>query len=316
MSITVLYGGSGKYLDVTGATHRLCYRDGMIRIPGDDHERAKIYGDPLLGVVKEIIIRYDNTETIFKHGTIVSFPVENFPGGNFPEELYHSIPLTPKGWVNSGLTDVDAKISYIHRNIHIVGGNMSDEYPEQQLATEFIPQDAKVLELGSNIGRNTLVIASLITDESQFVTLECDPKSVAILTQNRDNNGMKFHIEPSALSARRLFLLGWDSFIEENKPDGSVEISTITWPDLQKKYDVKFDTVVADCEGALYYILQDFPEMLDDIKLLIMENDYRDINQKIKVDEILRNHGFNVKKQVRGGWGPCYNFFFEAWSKL
>jgi hypothetical protein len=35
-----------------------------------------------------------------------------------------------------------------------------------------------------------------------------------------------------------------------------------------------FDTLVLDCEGAFYYILQDTPEILEGIKLLIMENDY------------------------------------------
>ena len=84
-----------------------------------------------------------------------------------------------------------------------------------------------------------------------------------ILTRNRDINEFKFHIEPSALSARKLFLRGWDSFIEENKPQDAKEVATITWPDLQKKYNIEFDTMVVDCEGALYYILQDYPEILE-----------------------------------------------------
>jgi hypothetical protein len=73
---------------------------------------------------------------------------------------------------------------------------------------------------------------------------------------------------------------------------------------------------VLDCEGAFYYILMDMPEILNNIKIIIMENDYWDISQKNYIDDILIKNNFYVDYQECGGWGPCFNKFFEVWIKI
>ena len=90
----------------------------------------------------------------------------------------------------------------------------------------------------------------------------------------------------------------------------------MTYDELVKKYNIAFDTLVLDCEGAFYYILQDMPEILTNIKLIIMENDYNDINHKNYIDTILQNNNFKVDYSESGGWGPCINKFYEVWIKL
>jgi hypothetical protein len=108
---------------------------------------------------------------------------------------------------------------------------------------------------------------------------------------------------------------GWDTIVSDTVLDGYTPVSSITYHDLVLKYNINFDTLVADCEGALYYILQDMPEMLDHICLIIMENDYHDINHKNEVDRMLREKNFYVDYVESGGWGPCYSNFFEVWKK-
>jgi hypothetical protein len=93
-------------------------------------------------------------------------------------------------------------------------------------------------------------------------------------------------------------------------------VNTITFNDLQAKYDVVFDTLVLDCEGAFYYILMDMPEILTNIELIIMENDYTNISHKTYIDTVLKGAGFMVFYSEQGGWGPCYNNFFEVWKKI
>ena len=39
---------------------------------------------------------------------------------------------------------------------------------------------------------------------------------------------------------------------------------------LEKMVNQKFDVLVIDCEGAFYNILNDIPEILDNIKLIII----------------------------------------------
>lgn len=72
----------------------------------------------------------------------------------------------------------------------------------------------------------------------------------------------------------------------ETKPSETLEpnfkwINTIRLEQLKTKYNIKFDTLVLNCEGAFYYILMGMPEILDNINLTIMENDYHILEQKI-----------------------------------
>ncbi len=170
------------------------------------------------------------------------------------------------------------------------------------------------MEIGGNIGRNSLVIASIV-DNNNFVSLECDENIAEQLKENRDINGYTFHIEKSALSKRKLIQKGWDT-----KPSDDLEpdykwINTINLDELNSKYNIIFDTLVLDCEGAFYYILVDMPEILNNIQLIIMENDYYDISHKLYVDSVLEKYNFYNDYKEAGGWGCCYNNFFEVWKK-
>jgi FkbM family methyltransferase len=312
MTFQVLYGMGDYFIDVTRKVIMKCYINKVISLPASDNERAKLLGDPMCGTVKEVVIieKFENEtsekKTTFPVGIVINYPY------NLKIEV---LPLNPKNWKNKTFTSIDQRIQYIHGELDVIGGSMSSEYHEQRLVAEFIFSKAKVLEIGSNIGRNTLMIASHLDDDSQLVTLECSSSSVEILKVNRDTNNFKFHIEPSALSARKLYQVGWDTYIEETRPSHAVEVSTITWEKLQAKYSIEFDTLVADCEGALYYILTDTPELLTNIKLIIVENDYHDLSHKLYVESLYLKHGFKIINRVAGGWGPCYDCFYEVWSK-
>lgn len=195
---------------------------------------------------------------------------------------------------------------------------MRQELPEQLITLEHLDPQATVLELGGNIGRNSLVIARILADSSKFVSLECNPKHARELMANRALNGEKFLVEPSALSRRKLYQLGWNTFTEENKPVGAKPIPTITWPELQRKYGMKWDTLIVDCEGALFQILMDTPELLDNIKLVIVENDYASLQQKMFVDKVFVSKGLTRTVARPGPKGIkmcCQKNFYEVWKK-
>jgi len=234
-------------------------------------------------------------------------------------KTYVSYPLVPSKYFKERdgiFIRKDAyKCSKIQSNIKL-NGRWSYEYPEQCMSCKLLKGDEKVLELGSNIGRNSLVIAAILKDQSQFVTMECDPESVKKVSEHRDINSMSFHIEPSALSKKPLIQKEWMTKPSELVEPGWTRVNTITYEELVAKYKIQFDTLIADCEGALYYILQDMPEVLSGMNLIIMENDYHDISHKQTVDRILREAGFERIYKEAGGWGPCYNFFYEAWKRM
>jgi hypothetical protein len=81
------------------------------------------------------------------------------------------------------------------------------------------------------------------------------------------------------------------------------------------KYNIEFDTLVLDCEGAFYYILMDMPEILDTITLIIVENDYDELYKKDYVDTVLKNNNFYVDYFRAGGGRVCSDNFFEVWKR-
>lgn len=286
----ILYGIEGKYVDVTSLALSKCLSNGRIYIPGEDTARALLFGDPLVNVLKQIKVQT-------------------------PDEFYicsagKDLVITPAGPIYPMV-----QLTTIHQGLKFTGGRLTDEFPEQLMAAMFIQKESKVLELGSNIGRNTLMIASLLNSPQQLVTLECDPMTCVTLKTNLALNKMDVKVEESALSKRKLFQQGWNTYTEETKPTGAKEVKTISFSGLEEKYQIQFDTLVADCEGALYFILMDEPDLLNNIQTVIMENDYNDINHKNKVDQILKEKGLRRIYVKGGGWGPCKDNFFEVWVR-
>ena len=289
----IYYGVKNNNMDVTDICKRHIINNKLI-IPSGDLNRAKLFTDPLVGVHKCIIIEHNGIITEYDDSVQIKINGTN----NTIETINDS--------------DINNKLSDIHAKLNIKHGSLNDELPEQKMVVRYLTGTEKVLEIGGNIGRNTMVIASIVDD---LVTLECDPTIANQLTENRDLNNFKFHIECAALSNRKLIQKGWDTIPSETLLDGCSWVNTITLDNLKNKYNIAFDTLVLDCEGAFYYILMDMPQILDNINLIIMENDYWDITHKQYINTILTQNNFNVDYAEQGGWGPCYNNFFEVWKR-
>lgn len=211
-------------------------------------------------------------------------------------------------------------INEIHSKLQIKHGSFKEELPEQQMSVKYLKGDEKVLEIGGNIGRNSLIISQILNNPENLVVLESDENISKQLTENRDLNNFKFHIETSALSKRKLIQQNWDTKPSEILENGYKWVNIINYEELINKYSINFDTLVLDCEGAFYYILIDMPEILDNIKLIIMENDYDNLLKKQYIDDILKKHNFKRDyvmsgKGVGAEWSPCCDNFFEVWNK-
>ena len=287
MPLTIYYGIATNYRDVTKITRSRLVRHGHIIIPKGDKIRAKIFGDHLPGTQKHIRVIIDDVATEYKEGQVVKIPLNEVI-------LYGKQRAF---WRAKNLRDLEPvkQLQWLHQHLVMIGGSLSREYPEQLIILSYLNENATVLELGSNIGRSTCVIASVLSDSSRLVTLECCPKTARILSRNRAANGFKFHIEVAALSKVKLAQKRWNTVEYTGKvPTGYQAVNTINFTQLQKKYSLRFDTLVADCEGALYQILRDEPTFLNDIKMIIVENDYRTLEQKRFVDKKLAAAGFKV----------------------
>jgi len=105
--------------------------------------------------------------------------------------------------------------------------------------------------------------------------LESDPHSAKILEHNRDLNNCKFKIEAAALSDYPLIQKDETTKVHESPelPDGWSGVRTLSYKELQNMHDIKFDTLVIDCEGCLAGILRQNADFLKSIKTIIVEHD-------------------------------------------
>ena len=294
----IYYGISASVcINVTDVCLSRKTQKNTVFIPSCDHKRALIFTDPYSGILKKIFIIHDDALKEF--------------------DDFHEITINLQDNTIKTLNikDIDSKLSIIQSKIHLSYGSLLDELPEQKMVIRCLSGNEKVLEIGSNIGRNSLVIASILQNQNNFVTLESDSSISEKLIYNRDINNFYFHVENSALSARKLIQQGWDTIPSDILLDGYKPVNIINFKELKNKYGIEFDTLVLDCEGAFYYILMDMPEILNNINTIIMENDYTDISHKYYVDEVLISNNFYRHYVESGGWEPCFSNFYEIWKK-
>jgi FkbM family methyltransferase len=296
----IKYGLSDNNIDVTDICLSKLMYNNIITIPSGDTFRAFHFTDPIYGTLKNIYILMDDKLTEYNDTWLIKI---------------NTIDNTINAINNSTISN---NISDIHSKLNIKYGSFAEELPEQKMVVRYFTGNEKVLEIGGNIGRNSLIIASILKSNN-FVTLESSTIISNLLTENRDLNNFNFHIENSALSKRKLIQelseWGWNTIVSDSLLEGYFWVNTITLNELKMKYNIVFDTLVLDCEGAFYYILMDMPEILDNVNLIIMENDYLDITHKQYIDNILTQNNFYRDYVEGGGWGPCTSNFYEVWKK-
>ena len=300
------YGPHGKKIDITKFVYSKCELNGIVFIPSDDIKRAELFGDPEWGTHKYIFIK-----DIFGNET------EYTPISSIYIDLYHNKIYTiddiPEHVKNN---NIHGKLKDIHSKLKIKYVDFTThEYPEQCMSVRYIKGHEKVLEIGANVGRNSLILSYLLDDSRNLVSLECDYLTYQRLLENKELNNFNCKCINAALSARQLIQKDWDTIPSDVLLEGYTRVNTITLPELKEMCDINFDTLVLDCEGAFYYILLDYPEILNGVNLIIMENDYHEYSHKEYIDTTLKHNGFNVDYSEPGGWGPCENNFYEVWTR-
>ena len=295
----IFYGIENNQIDITSICLSKLTSNNIIIIPSGDINRTNYFTDPLIGTLKKIFIENEDKITV-----------------SYEDNCTIKINIIDNIITVISEDDIINKIAHIHSKLNIKYGNLNEELPEQKMAVRYLTGNEKVLEIGGNIGRNSLIIASILVNDNNLVTLESNIDIAKQLIENRDINNYTFNIENSALSKQKLIQKGWDTLQSNVLEPGYEWVNIVTFIELETKYNIEFDTLVLDCEGAFYYILHDMPEILKNINLIIMENDYFDILKKEYIDNILKKNNFHRDYVESGGWGPCYDNFFEVWKKI
>ena len=153
------------------------------------------------------------------------------------------------------------------------------ERPEQELIAKFLPNDCCVLEMGGESGTTSLIINKILKDPTNHVLVEPSKISITKLNYVQSLYNTKFHIVHGYVGRNK------DAHIKlwpECQYSTMVDLS-----ELENLVNQKVDVLVIDCEGAFYNILQDIPEILDSIRLIIIEMDGPDNNVPFIREKIL-----------------------------
>ena len=202
-------------------------------------------------------------------------------------------------------------------------GDFFAEMTEQTMVYNYLDPNSVVLELGSNIGRNSLIISKKLNDSSRLVTLEMDPVFYKYCLENKILNNLNFNIENTALSYVPLYYQekahgdGGGYCVPYKYNEDYKLVNTMTFEEIEQKYNLTFNAIVCDCEGGFYYVIKENPIVLKNIKTLIIENDFSSIEHKKYLDNILDQYSFKrifVKKLDFGDF-PCKDFFWETWIR-
>jgi FkbM family methyltransferase len=194
------------------------------------------------------------------------------------------------------LVDFDAmqcpSIIVIHDENGSVINTSAAEYPEQCLAHTFVETGASVLELGARYGSVSCVINKKLQDKTKQVSVEPDVSVWAALERNIQTNGCSVNIHKGFVSkaSRELVLMGYAS---RTVPSSSSNNLSLSVEDLQNKYNLTFDTLVADCEGFLETFFDEHPFMYDQLRTVIFEADFPNKCNYPKIRAALKEHGFS-----------------------
>ena len=214
-----------------------------------------------------------------------------------------------RDWYNKfgiKIKDINKRLIQYHKNILIMFGDKKCEQVEQYLCMKYISDDDIILEIGGNIGRVSFILATILKNDRNLLVLECNKKHYNELLFNKNINKLNFNIEPKALSLHKLYQIGWQTYTEtefnifsQDHKKQATMVDNISYDNIITKYQLKFNTLVIDCEGAFYYIIQSFPNILDNIKKIIIENDYKNYNQYEFVENILLEKNFKTVETIK-----------------
>lgn len=180
--------------------------------------------------------------------------------------------------------------------------NVEFEAEEQYLVRKYIPKDATVLEMGARYGTVSCVLSQILDDPTKHLAVEPDYTVIEALIKNRDTNGGKFHIFEGVVSSKGYEICYTDPKVDfyeygtYTKETETPTIKNLSLESLSKEYDLNFDCIVADCEGFFCTFVEENPEAIKNMRVIIYEQDgtpWREFTKKYdQLNITLENYGF------------------------
>lgn len=164
------------------------------------------------------------------------------------------------------------------------------ERPEHALVQRFVePNSTGVLELGARYGTTTCEIAKKLQNSGRVVTVDPDRSVWKALEGNLASHNCRAHVVKGIVgNTRHEAVVREDSYASRlpeaaGEPPEGAAVAATPWQEVERKFGVKIDTLLIDCEGCVEYFLKENPGLLDQVKLVLLEGDmgnYRDLKSE------------------------------------
>jgi FkbM family methyltransferase len=168
------------------------------------------------------------------------------------------------------------------------------EIKEQLQANTHIEPDCIVLELGARYGTVSCVINKKLSHPLNQVVVEPDERVWKVLEENMIQNECNFHIVKGFVSNTPMNLINdaTDPYATTSIKSVSSSIKSYTLNEIETMYNLKFNTLVADCEGFLEQFFDENPHFYEQLNLVMFEKDYPEKCDYDKIKTKLLQYGF------------------------
>jgi hypothetical protein len=136
------------------------------------------------------------------------------------------------------------------------------------------------------------IINKKLETKSNQVSVEPDSNVWNPLEQNILLNDCTVNIHKGFVSRKPLELLNY-GYASVSTPVETSTKESLSVEQLQYKYGIIFDTLVADCEGFLESFFDENPNLYSQLHTVIFEADYPNKCNYDKIRSTLKNNGFN-----------------------
>lgn len=154
------------------------------------------------------------------------------------------------------------------------------EEGSRYLVNKYVKPNMKVLELGARYGTVSICLDYILDDpKTQLLCVDPDVTIIDCLNKNREINNGTFHIFNGAISSNELYACYngcvWETKTYINPPPHlkHIKIPTMTLDEVQQKYNIYFDCLLADCEGFLLQFMQENEGFFNNLRCVIYEED-------------------------------------------
>jgi FkbM family methyltransferase len=172
------------------------------------------------------------------------------------------------------------------------------EKTEQDYGDYYIINSDIILELGARYGTVSCIMNQKLLNKKNQVVVEPDSRVWNALEKNKINNSCDFHIIKGFISNKKLDLENTDNcygYGTTSVTNNNSTIDSFTLDEIELKHNLKFNVLVADCEGFLETFLDENPKLYNQLRLIIFEKDYPDKCNYEKIKNNLLNNGFICK---------------------